>query len=69
MLTADSARPVRSDSVYTMSAHQLFLTSGYAAIDQICDYYTTLHERDVKADVEPGYLLKQLPGMDLLALR
>jgi aromatic-L-amino-acid decarboxylase len=38
------------------------LTTGYAAIDQICDYYTTLPNRPVKSDVEPGYLIKQLPS-------
>lgn len=40
-----------------------FRKAGYAAIDQICDYYSTLHERPVKATVEPGYLLEQLPRM------
>jgi hypothetical protein len=36
------------------------LTPGYAAIDQICDYYTSLEQRDVKSSVKPGYLLEQL---------
>ncbi|EIW65462.1 hypothetical protein TREMEDRAFT_70540 [Tremella mesenterica DSM 1558] len=34
----------------------------YAAVDAICDYYTHLDRRPVKAEVEPGYLLAQLPG-------
>ena len=43
-----------------------FRKAGYAAIDQICDYYTTLHERPVRATVEPGYLLEQLPRQSLV---
>ncbi|BEJ10639.1 hypothetical protein CspHIS471_0100610 [Cutaneotrichosporon sp. HIS471] len=37
-----------------------FRKAGYAAIDQICDYYTSLEQRDVKSAVKPGYLLEQL---------
>lgn len=39
-----------------------FERAGYAAIDQICDYYQTLNERPVKSEVKPGYLLEQLPS-------
>lgn len=42
--------------------------SGYAAIDQICDYYQTLNERPVKSEVKPGYLLEQLPSESLVFL-
>ncbi|KAK8846820.1 hypothetical protein IAR55_005908 [Kwoniella newhampshirensis] len=38
-----------------------FRKAGYAAIDAICDYYQTLSERPVKAQVQPGYLLDKLP--------
>ncbi|KAK4689824.1 hypothetical protein P7C73_g271, partial [Tremellales sp. Uapishka_1] len=38
-----------------------FRKEGYAAIDSICDYYTNLASRPVKAQVEPGYLIEQLP--------
>jgi aromatic-L-amino-acid decarboxylase len=34
---------------------------GYAAIDSICDYYTTLSERPVKSTVQPGFLIDTLP--------
>lgn len=39
-----------------------FRKAGYQAIDRICDYYSTLQERPVKSQVEPGYLRKALPG-------
>lgn len=39
-----------------------FRSAGYQAIDRICDLYEKLEERDVTADVEPGYLRKALPG-------
>ncbi|KAK7206761.1 pyridoxal phosphate-dependent transferase [Myxozyma melibiosi] len=35
--------------------------AGYAAIDYIIDYFKTMDERKVVADVEPGYLRKLLP--------
>ncbi|WVQ97896.1 hypothetical protein IAU59_005013 [Kwoniella sp. CBS 9459] len=38
-----------------------FRKAGYAAIDSICDYYASLRERPVKAQVEPGYLVDKLP--------
>lgn len=41
---------------------EAFRKAGYAAIDQICEYYETLRERPVKAEVEPGYLIEALPG-------
>nr|XP_019008651.1 uncharacterized protein I206_06333 [Kwoniella pini CBS 10737]OCF47432.1 hypothetical protein I206_06333 [Kwoniella pini CBS 10737] len=36
---------------------------GYAAVDSICDYYTNLQNGTipVKAKVQPGYLIDQLP--------
>lgn len=39
-----------------------FRKAGYAAIDAICDYYQTMRDRPVKAEVEPGYLIEALPG-------
>lgn len=47
------------------SPNRVYLTpfsAGYAAIDAICDYYTTLQSRTVKPDVQPGYLIKTLPS-------
>ncbi|KAI0753292.1 pyridoxal phosphate-dependent transferase [Daedaleopsis nitida] len=41
---------------------EAFRRAGYQAIDRICDYYTTLQERPVVAQVEPGYLLDALPA-------
>ncbi|WVQ84115.1 hypothetical protein IAT38_006260 [Cryptococcus sp. DSM 104549] len=38
-----------------------FRKAGYAAVDAICDYYRTLSERPVKAQVQPGYLIDRLP--------
>ncbi|KAJ7188572.1 pyridoxal phosphate-dependent transferase [Mycena filopes] len=38
-----------------------FRKAGYAAIDRICDYYTTLHSRPVSSSVHPGYLAPLLP--------
>lgn len=38
-----------------------FRRAGYQAIDQICEYYSTLHERPVASQVEPGYLRRALP--------
>lgn len=54
-------RPIPCVSVQNPQRCNLDQT-GYAAIDQICDYYNTLPERNVKAEVEPGYLVKQLPS-------
>lgn len=39
-----------------------FRKAGYAAIDSICDYYQTISQRPVKANVEPGYLIERLPS-------
>ncbi|WVR04512.1 hypothetical protein IAU60_001516 [Kwoniella sp. DSM 27419] len=38
-----------------------FRKAGYAAVDAICDYYSSLGERPVKAEVQPGYLIDKLP--------
>ncbi|KAI0060956.1 hypothetical protein BV25DRAFT_1827177 [Artomyces pyxidatus] len=38
-----------------------FRKAGYDAIDRICDYYYSLRERPVVAQVEPGYLRPLLP--------
>ncbi|KAK0537224.1 hypothetical protein OC834_000886 [Tilletia horrida] len=38
-----------------------FRRAGYAAVDAICDYYAKLDELPVQAQVEPGFLKKQLP--------
>lgn len=38
-----------------------FRKAGYAAIDQICDYFYSLEEKPVVAQVEPGYLAKLIP--------
>lgn len=38
-----------------------FRKAGYAAIDRICDYYTTLESRPVSSTVKPGYLAPLLP--------
>ncbi|KAK6903875.1 hypothetical protein I203_107385 [Kwoniella mangroviensis CBS 8507] len=38
-----------------------FRKAGYAAIDQICDYYSNISNVPVKAQVQPGYLIDQLP--------
>lgn len=38
-----------------------FRKAGYAAVDSICEYYATLQERPVSAQVEPGFLARQLP--------
>ncbi|PAV17055.1 aromatic-L-amino-acid decarboxylase [Pyrrhoderma noxium] len=39
-----------------------FRKAGYEAIDQICDLYSKIEDRDVKAKVEPGYLRRLLPA-------
>ncbi|KIM79842.1 hypothetical protein PILCRDRAFT_10021 [Piloderma croceum F 1598] len=39
-----------------------FRKAGYQAIDRICDYYYSLHERPVIAQVKPGYLRRALPS-------
>lgn len=39
-----------------------FRKAGYEAVDRICDYYQSLAERPVVAQVEPGYLAKLIPG-------
>lgn len=38
-----------------------FRKAGYAAIDTICDYHTSLSSRDVIPSVAPGYLRAALP--------
>ncbi|KAJ7039190.1 pyridoxal phosphate-dependent transferase [Mycena alexandri] len=38
-----------------------FRKAGYAAIDRICDYYTTLQSQPVSSSVQPGYLAPLLP--------
>ena len=38
-----------------------FRKAGYQAIDRICDYYASLQNRPVVAQVLPGYLLHSLP--------
>jgi hypothetical protein len=35
--------------------------AGYAAVDAVCDYYTNLSKKTVRAQVLPGYLIDQLP--------
>ncbi|KAJ7497029.1 pyridoxal phosphate-dependent transferase [Mycena latifolia] len=39
-----------------------FRKAGYAAIDRICDYYSTLDARPVSSSVQPGYLAPLLPS-------
>lgn len=51
-----------SNSIYQHVPLRRSRHPGYAAIDQICDYYKTLNERPVRADVKPGYLIEQLPS-------
>jgi len=41
---------------------EAFRKAGYQAIDRICDFYYSLQDRPVVPPVQPGYLLKQLPG-------
>nr|XP_018265527.1 aromatic-L-amino-acid decarboxylase [Kwoniella dejecticola CBS 10117]OBR87685.1 aromatic-L-amino-acid decarboxylase [Kwoniella dejecticola CBS 10117] len=38
-----------------------FRKAGYAAVDSICDYYANIQNVPVKAQVQPGYLIDQLP--------
>ncbi|KAF8304373.1 aromatic-L-amino-acid decarboxylase [Clavulina sp. PMI_390] len=38
-----------------------FRKAAYAAIDHICDYYYSLENLPVSAQVEPGFLIKALP--------
>ncbi|TKY87550.1 hypothetical protein EX895_003564 [Sporisorium graminicola] len=38
-----------------------FRKAGYAAVDRICDYYTTLSTLPVSAAVEPGFLAASIP--------
>ncbi|KAI0044522.1 hypothetical protein FA95DRAFT_1608470 [Auriscalpium vulgare] len=38
-----------------------FRKAGYQAIDRICDYYYSLNDKPVVAQVEPGYLRRALP--------
>ncbi|KLO11491.1 hypothetical protein SCHPADRAFT_470893 [Schizopora paradoxa] len=39
-----------------------FRKAGYEAIDRICDFYYRLEQKNVVADVEPGYLQNLLPA-------
>jgi hypothetical protein len=50
---------VISDMIY----HR-FRRAGYQAIDRICDYHSSLRNRPVTSQVEPGYLRKALPRMN-----
>lgn len=38
-----------------------FRRAGYTAIDRICDYHSNIESRSVIAQVEPGFLVKELP--------
>ncbi|KAF5386192.1 hypothetical protein D9615_002288 [Tricholomella constricta] len=38
-----------------------FRKAGYQAIDRICEYYYSLHNRPVISKVEPGYLKEHIP--------
>ncbi|VDB87990.1 unnamed protein product [Peniophora sp. CBMAI 1063] len=38
-----------------------FRKAGYDAVDRICDYYASLRQKPVVAQVQPGYLRKALP--------
>ncbi|CAD7068539.1 unnamed protein product [Tilletia caries] len=38
-----------------------FRRAGYAAIDAICEYYARLDDLPVQAQVQPGFLMKQIP--------
>ncbi|KAL6306954.1 pyridoxal phosphate-dependent transferase [Sparassis latifolia] len=40
---------------------EAFRKAGYAAIDRICDYYSTLQGRPVVPSVQPGFLTNALP--------
>ncbi|TBU63376.1 pyridoxal phosphate-dependent transferase [Dichomitus squalens] len=40
---------------------EAFRKAGYQAIDRICDYYASMHERPVVSQVKPGYLIETLP--------
>lgn len=42
-------------------AFDRFRKAGYAAIDQICDYYYGLASKPVSAQVQPGFLINALP--------
>lgn len=45
-----------------------FRKAGYAAVDSICDYYTNLRDLPVVAQVEPGYLVNDLPSRSAILL-
>ena len=38
-----------------------FRSAAHAAVDEIIDYFDTIHDRPVASEVEPGYLRKVLP--------
>ncbi|KAI9571713.1 pyridoxal phosphate-dependent transferase [Boletus coccyginus] len=44
-----------------------FRRAGYQAIDHICDYYYSLRNMPVAAQVDPGYLRRALPSTALQA--
>lgn len=46
--------------ILSMDVEQ-FRKAGYAAIDAICDYHSTLSSRDVVPSVAPGYMRAALP--------
>jgi len=52
----------RADRLRSLPDFYRFRRAGYQAIDQICEYYSTLHERPVASQVEPGYLRRALPS-------
>ena len=41
----------------------------YKVVDQICDYYARLNDLPVVAQVEPGYLVNDLPSKDFFPLQ
>ncbi|KAH8928509.1 hypothetical protein BT69DRAFT_1237026 [Atractiella rhizophila] len=41
---------------------EAFRRNAYAAVDQICDYYTTLPSQTVQSTAKPGYIKELLPN-------
>lgn len=39
-----------------------FRKQGYAMVDWICSYYSSVEQRPVRSQVEPGYLAPLLPS-------
>lgn len=48
--------------VAKLKSYYRFRQAGYQAIDRICDYYDSLHQRTVLPNVQPGYLRNHIPG-------